>query len=299
MSWNGFMGFIAVAGLGYAGLVLVMYLSQASLLYLPDLPTRELVTTPAAIGLDHESVELPTADGITLHGWFVPHPEPRGVLLFCHGNAGNISHRLESIRVFHELGLSVFIFDYRGYGQSEGSPSEQGTYLDAAAARDHLVRDRGIPPESLVVFGRSLGAAIAARLAADQLTAARQPAALIVESAFTSAPELAAELYPWLPARWLTRFDYATADHLARLTVPVLIIHSHDDEIVPFDHGRRLFALAGEPKRFLELRGGHNDGFLVSDTAYRAGLRDFLDLALPSTLPDTVPQPLDIRPDNR
>lgn len=271
------MGFVAVAGLTYAGLVLVLYLSQASLLYLPDLPTRELVATPARIGLDHESVELRTADGVNLHGWFVPHPRPRGVLLFCHGNAGNISHRLESIRTFHDLGLSVFIFDYRGYGQSEGSPGEQGTYLDAAAARDHLVGERSIPPESVVVFGRSLGAAVAARLAAEQPVAG-----LIIESAFTSAPDLAAELYPWLPARWLTRFDYATADHLARLDVPVLIIHSRDDEIVPFDHARRLHALAGEPKRLLELRGGHNDGFLVSDAEYRAGLREFLDRALSS-----------------
>jgi uncharacterized protein len=280
MSWNGLMSFIAVAGLGYAGLVLVMYLSQASLLYLPDLPTRELVATPAAIGLEHESVELRTADGVALHGWFVPHPQPRGVLLFCHGNAGNISHRLESIRTFHELGLSVFIFDYRGYGRSEGSPSEQGTYLDAAAGWNHLVGERGIPPESVVVFGRSLGAAVAARLAADQPVAA-----LIVESAFTSAPDLAAELYPWLPARWLTRFDYATADHLARLASPVLIIHSRDDEIVPFDHARRLYALAGEPKRLLELDGGHNDGFVVSHADYRAGLREFLDSALSRAAP--------------
>lgn len=284
MSWNGFMSVIAVAGLGYAGLVLVMYLSQASLLYLPDLPTRELVATPDRIGLDHESVEFRTADRVRLHGWFVPHPEPRGVLLFCHGNAGNISHRLESIRIFHELGLSVFIFDYRGYGRSEGSPSEQGTYLDAAAAWDHLLGERGIPAESVVVFGRSLGAAIAAQLAAEQPVAG-----VIVESAFTSAPDLAAELYPWLPARWLTRFDYATADHLARLAAPVLIIHSRDDEIVPFDHARRLYALAEEPKRLLELRGGHNDGFLVSDAEYWAGLREFLDRTLPSGLSRAAP----------
>lgn len=288
------ISFIVAAGLIYAGLVLALYLFQSRLLYLPQMPTRTLAATPAAVGLDHESVELLTADRVSLHGWFVPHPHPRGVLLFCHGNAGNISHRLDSIREFHDLGLSVFIFDYRGYGRSGGSPSESGTYLDAAAAWDHLVRERGIPSGSVVVFGRSLGAAIAARLAAE-----RQPAALIIESAFTSAPELAAELYPWLPARWLTRFDYATAADLARVTVPVLVIHSRDDEIVPFDHGRRLYAIAAEPKRLLELDGGHNDGFLVSRADYRAGLRDFLDLALPSALqsdgqpPDTDALPVD------
>ncbi|MDX1605666.1 MAG: alpha/beta hydrolase [Candidatus Competibacterales bacterium] len=275
MSWNSLLGFGLVTGLGYAALVLALYLFQDRLLYLPGVPGRALEATPAALGLDYETVEPRTADGLTLHGWFVPHPKPRGVLLFCHGNAGNISHRLDSIRVFHELGLSVLIFDYRGYGRSEGRPSEAGTYRDAEAAWEYLTGTRGIPPGRIVVFGRSLGAAVAAELATRV-----RPAALILESAFTSAPELAGELYPWLPARHLTRFRYATIDALARLEAPLLIIHARGDEIVPYAHARRLFEAAPEPWRLLELRGGHNDGFLVSIGIYRSGLDAFLDAHL-------------------
>lgn len=203
----------------------------------------------------------------------MPADPGRGLLLFFHGNAGNISHRLESIEIFHRLGLSVLIVDYRGYGRSGGQPSENGTYRDAAAVWRFSIEDLGRSPQEIVVFGRSLGAAVAARLAD---TAPQPPAALIVESAFTSAPDMAQRAYPFLPARWLTGFEYATRDYVAGADCPVMVVHSEHDEIIPFDLGRAVFAAAPEPKRFLTLSGGHNTGFLESAAAYTRGIDSFL-----------------------
>lgn len=231
--------------------------------------------TPEDIGLAYEEVKLSTEDGTVLHGWFVPAGRARQALLFCHGNAGNISHRLESIALFHRLGLTVLIFDYRGYGRSEGKSTEHGTYLDVAAAWRYLTQTKGFAPQQVVVFGRSLGGAVAAWLASRY-----QPAALIVESTFSSIPELARDLYPLLPTRWLTRFEYGTRAYAQKVVSPVLVVHSRDDEIIPFDHGQRIFESIAAPKQFLELRGGHNDGFLVSNKAYEDGLRAFLEKQL-------------------
>lgn len=264
---------VLVSGaVAYFALVVMVYVIQGRLIYFPD---RNVHVTPQARGLAFETVRLHTADDVELDAWFVPAELPRGVLLFCHGNAGNISHRLESLAVFHDLGLSTLIFDYRGYGRSSGAPSEQGTYLDAAAAWHYLVKDRGVAPEQIILFGRSLGAAVAIWLATQH-----KPAALIVESGFTSVPELAAQLYPWLPMRWLARFRYNNLDRIARLDVPVLVVHSRDDEIIPYVHGRRLFDAARGQKQLLELRGGHNDGFYVSGAEYFNGLDRFLSEVL-------------------
>ena len=260
----------------YVALLLYAYFGQAGMLYLPNLPSRELSATPQAIGLRYENIWLRTEDGVRLHGWYIPAASARGTVLFFHGNAGNISHRLDSIRIFNSLRLSVFIFDYRGYGQSEGRPSERGTQRDALAVWRFATEERGLAPHRIVLFGRSLGAAVAALLATQ-----KQPGALIVESAFTSVPDIAAEFYWWLPVRWLSRFDYATRDYLASARCPVLVVHSMDDEIIPFHHGEALFAAAHEPKDMLRLRGGHNEGFLVSGEHYVHGLDAFLTRHLP------------------
>jgi fermentation-respiration switch protein FrsA (DUF1100 family) len=245
------------------------------MLYLADVPGRTLDRTPADIDIDYEDVSIETSDGVRLHGWFVPGSGER-VLLFFHGNAGNISHRLESIRQFLRLGLSVLIIDYRGYGQSEGRTSEQGIYRDAEAAWRYLVENRDTPQERIIVFGRSMGASAAAQLAARY-----RPLALIVESSFTSVPDIAAEYYRWLPVRWLTRLRHSTKDLVRGASSPVLVIHSRDDEIVRFHHGEAIFEAAREPKAFLELRGTHNDAYLRDEQNYLAGLRSFLD-RLPS-----------------
>jgi fermentation-respiration switch protein FrsA (DUF1100 family) len=262
--------FLLIVAAAYLLLVTFIYLTQASLLYLPGMPGRQLDTTPDAIGLKYEDVSLDTSDGVRIHGWFVRGDLSR-TLLYFHGNAGNISHRLHSIRQFHDLGLSVFIIDYRGYGQSDGSPSEEGLYRDAEAAWQYLTEVRGVRAEDIVVFGRSLGGSVAAWLAAG-----RSPGALILDSSFTSVPDIGQDAYPWLPVRLLSRFRHATKEYLTKATCPVLVVHSRDDEIIPFDHGETLFSAANEPKDFLELRGGHNDAHFRSESAYLDGLRRFL-----------------------
>ncbi len=254
----------------YLLIVLLMYLGQSRLLHLPGLPGRTLVATPESIGLDYEDVTFAAADGVELHGWFVPAKDARATVLFFHGNAGNISHRLDSLRILHGLGLSTFIIDYRGYGRSEGRPSESGLYADARAAWSELVDERGIDPEHIIAFGRSLGGAVAACLAGE-----RTLGGLILESSFTSVPDLGAELYPWLPVRWLARLDYDTRACLAEVRAPVLVVHSPDDDIIPFHHGEALAAVADV--ELLRIRGDHNTGFLRSGDLYRRGLERFVD----------------------
>lgn len=255
----------------YLMVVALLYVSQDTLIYQNNVPTRSLVATPDRIGLDYEDLWLSTEDGLTLHAWWLPHAHPCATLLFLHGNAGNISHRLDSLLLLNTLGLNLLILDYRGYGQSQGHPTEQGTYLDAMAAWRYLTEERQIPPGGILIFGRSLGAAVAAWLAART-----DAAGLILESGFTSLPDLAEQLYPFLPARQLVRFRYDSRAQLGLVMAPVLMIHSRDDEIIPFSHGQALYAAAPIASALLELRGGHNDGFLVSKDAYMHGWRAFL-----------------------
>ena len=229
--------FIFVVAACYVLLVVVVYFMQSRMLYLPGVPGRTLTMTPTDIGMDYQDVSIETTDGVTLHGWFIEGRSSQ-VLLFFHGNAGNISHRLDSIRQFQDLGLSVLIVDYRGYGQSEGRTTERGIYRDADAAWRYLIEDRGIVASDILIFGRSLGASVAARLAAQH-----QPLALIVESSFTSVPDIAQELYPWLPARWLSRLSHATREYVRDVQCPILVVHSRDDEIIPFRHGEAIFCI--------------------------------------------------------
>lgn len=262
---------LAIGAVGYAAMAATMFFSQNSLLFLPDMPGREIFATPDDVGLRYEPVTIDTADGVALHGWMVPAEQALATLLFFHGNAGNISHRLDSIKIFHDLGLDVLIVDYRGYGRSTGTPSEQGVYRDAQAAWRYLTEQRRVAPHRIVLFGRSLGGAVATWLAART-----QPAALIIESTFTSAPALGAELYPWLPVRWLARLQFDTRGTLASIQAPVMVVHSREDEIIPFHHAQANFETVKAPKQFLGIRGGHNDGFYVSGREYKQGLRAFI-----------------------
>ncbi len=254
------------------GLLIILYLRQDQLLYFP---MPHISTTPGDINLPYEAINLTTSDGVKLSGWFIPAEDAQGVVLFFHGNAGNISHRLDSIEVFHRLGLSVLIIDYRGYGQSEGSPSEQGTYLDAEAAWKYLVKERQISPEQIVLFGRSLGGAVAVWLAQQHTSGM-----LILESTFTSVPDVAAKHYPFLPVRLLARSQYNSLERLPHVECPILVIHSPDDEIILYEHGQQLFKVAQEPKYFLKLIGGHNEGFLITGQTYEAGLEKFINTYL-------------------
>ena len=262
---------VLLAGGFYVLLGLSLYLLQDKMVFLSGLPGRALTATPRDIGFDYEDVEFETTDGVLLHGWYVYADEPRGTVLFLHGNAGNISHRLDSIAIFRNLGLDTLIIDYRGYGLSEGKPSERGTYLDAEAAWEYLVGERGTTPERIVVFGRSLGGAVAARLATG-----RRPGALIIESTFSSGVDMARRLYPFMPVALITRLRYPVIDYATAVTCPVLVVHSRDDEIIPFEQARSVYDAVPTPKSFLEIAGDHNTGFLLSRARYSAGLDAFV-----------------------
>lgn len=262
---------IACISLIYLGGLVYLFISQNGFIYFPDYPGREITQTPEDLGLTYEEVELVTSDSVKFTGWFIPAVDARGVLLFCHGNAGNISHRLESIKFFHDLKLSVFIFDYRGYGRSEGKVSELGTYRDVTAAWDYLSKRKEILPYQIIIFGKSLGSGVASWLALHN-----KPGALILESAFTSIPDLAQEVYPYFPVKLLCRTRYNNLKNLSGITCPIMIIHSQDDEIVPFEHSKKLFEKAGEPKEFMKIEGTHNEGLLTSSDMYKNGLDSFI-----------------------
>jgi uncharacterized protein len=252
----------------WACLVAAMSLFQPSFVFFPS---REIMATPTQAGLVYEPIEIRAEDGVRLSGWYVPAAEARSTVLFLHGNAGNISHRLMALHSLHGLGLAVLILDYRGYGESSGSPSEEGTYRDALAAWDYLTTTRGIAADRVVLFGESLGGAVATWLATRE-----RPAGLVLESTFTTMRELAGHVYPFFPARLLLRTDYPTIERLSRVRCPVLVIHSRDDEIVPFEHGERLFAAAPGHKQFVKRQGGHNDAFLAGRAVLVAGIERFI-----------------------
>lgn len=249
-------------------LSIMLYVFQSGYIYFP---ARELIATPANIQLPYEDILLKTDDGFVIHGWFVPYQDARNTIVFFHGNAGNISHRLDTIQMFHKTGANIFIIDYRGYGKSEGTPTEEGTYKDALAAWHYLTVERHIPSGQIIISGRSLGGAIAAWLATQT-----HPAALILESTFVSVVNMGKKYYPYLPVELLARIRYPTIDRIALVTSPVMIVHSINDEIIPYEQGRELFKKANSPKEFLGIRGGHNDGFLVSRNKYINGLESFI-----------------------
>lgn len=267
---------LQIALLAYLGLMGLLYFQQSSLVFLPEMD-RGHRASPAAIGLPFTGLKLATADGETLDGWFVPaQRETRGLVIIFHGNAGNIAHRLDYLRMFHDLGLATLIIDYRGYGLSSGSPSEQGTYRDADAAWLHATQALGFSSDRIVLFGESLGGGVAAQLAAKQ-----RPAALVLASTFTSVPDMGADLYPMLPIRLLAHIRYETLAKLSQISCPLLVIHSRNDDIIPFAHGRRLFEAARPPKQFLEIEGGHNEGFVFTRENWVRQLDGFLQQSLP------------------
>lgn len=268
---------LTIVGGLYVLICIYLFFMQGRLLFYPNLPSRKITATPAKIGLSYEPVTITTRDDVRINGWFVPAQKARGVLLFFHGNAGNISHRLDSLAIFHRLGLSTLIIDYRGYGESGGRISEEGTYLDAEASWRYLTETKGIAPKEIVIFGRSLGGAVAANLATRT-----SPAGLILESVFSSVPDMAAQLYPVFPVRLLARYQYDVKKAVQKVTCPVLVIHSRDDEIIPFANGVNVYEAAASPKQFLEIRSGHNEGFLVSGSTYQQGLERFLHLIMVS-----------------
>lgn len=260
---------LTVLLVAYGLILLLMYVIQSRLIYYP---ASQLPYTPADISLEYEDIFFTTEDSVQLNGWFVPHDNARGTILFQHGNAGNISGRLATILLIHKLRLNVLIYDYRGYGKSEGNPTEEGTYRDARAAWNYLTKERAIQPGQIILMGRSLGGAVAAWLATKV-----QPGGVILESTFTSAADLGAELYPLFPVRRIIHFNYTTINSVKKIDVPLLIVHSKEDDLVPFSHGKKLFEAANEPKIFLEIQGNHGNGFLETGERYVQALDRFID----------------------
>jgi len=246
----------------------MLYLMQPSMVFFPS---RDLTATPGQWGLAYEDVTIDTADGLRLHGWFLPHEGSNEVLLFLHGNGGNISHRGESLLIFQRLGLNVLIIDYRGYGRSEGTPSEDGLYEDARSAWRYLTEIRSYRAGQIIIFGRSLGGAVAVKLATEQ-----EPAKVILESTFSSARDMASSLMPVLSKIVVLRYRFDSLAHIAQLQAPLLVLHSPDDETIPFRLGEKLYEAADAPKQFAKLKGDHNYGFIESQPSYERALGRFL-----------------------
>ncbi len=264
------MTFLLSVACLYLLILILIGIFQNQLIFMPQ---RDLSQTPGSVGLAYRDIRFRAEDGVELAAWFVPAAvQSERVVLFCHGNAGNMSNRLDSILVFHGLNLNVFLFDYRGYGQSEGRPSEEGMYLDAAGAWRYLTQEgERFLPENIVLFGRSIGGSVATWLARSHPVGN-----LIIESAFRSVPALAFRYLPFVPFRLIFRNRFDTEANLRAISCPLLVIHSREDEIVPFSHGQALYEGAHQPKTLLEISGPHNGGFLNAIEIYEEGLRSFL-----------------------
>ena len=244
-------------------------LIENSIVFHPD---RQLDDSPAHWGLFYKDIQFLTPDGLRLHGWFFPLSEESPVLIFCHGNAGNMSHRIENVKFLVNKGISVFLFSYRGYGKSSGRPSEKGLYIDGIAAYDYLAKVEKISPGRIAIFGRSLGGSVAIEVALQ-----RKATCLIIESTFTSIKDMAKTIplffifSPFLP------LHYNNISKIADVSVPKLILHGEDDNIVPFSMGKALFEKALEPKLFLPIRGaGHNDTYVVGGENYLDAIVNFI-----------------------
>ena len=245
-------------------------------------PSAEISRTPRNYGLAFDDVYFKAKDGVTLNGWFVPHPAASTTLLWFHGNGGNIGHRSEHLRLLHDkLKTHVFIFDYRGYGKSEGRPTEQGTYKDAAAALAYLRSRKEVHSKQIVFFGQSLGAAVATELAARESCLA-----LILEAPFASIRDMARIVFPYLPIGPFLQTKYDNLEKIKKVKAQVLVLHGDRDEIVPFDQGKRVFDAASEPKRFYTIQGSaHNDTYIIGGEAYFQVLKEFIEKAALSIKP--------------
>jgi uncharacterized protein len=234
-------------------------------------PLRLVVNTPQSVGLEYEEVFFKSFDDVRLNGWFIPAKGALLTILYFHGNAGNISHRIEVARAFNSQKFNFFIFDYRGFGKSKGSPSEEGTYLDGIAAYNYLINEKNILPKNIVLYGKSLGAAVAVNTAIKV-----KAGVLICESSFASTKDMVKEFYGLIPLWTFISQRYDTLEKIRRVDIPLLVMHSPKDEIIPFRHSKRLFKKAREPKELYIMKGGHNDAFYIYKTEIMKRMEDFL-----------------------
>lgn len=265
---------LAVAG----GLGYLRNRFQHRRLFVPDrFPNG--IWDPAPFGLPAEDIWFRAADGVELHGWWIAHPRARATVLFCHGNTGSIAHQIGFLRHLRRLRLNLFAFDYRGYGRSDGVPREKGLYADVRAAYDHLTSVLGQPWQRIVLFGHSLGGAIAIECALE-----RPAAGLVVQSSFTDVRDAARAVFPSLPFHLAARNQFRSVEKVQRLALPKLFIHGSADGTVPLELGRRLHAAAAEPKElYVVPHAGHNDVFRHGGFRYLRRLRRFRDGCLART----------------
>lgn len=264
---------IAAAALIYVALLILLRVNESRLLYFPG-HQRSLIAPPARLNLATERVEIATEDALTLVSWVMRARDSNGLwLLICHGNAGNLSEFDRPIHYagLQRLGLNLLAFDYRGYGESGGRPTEEGLYRDAQAAYRYLTERLDVPADRVLVFGHSLGSAVAVDLVS------RMPAAgLILEGALTSVIERGAELYPYIPVRWIASSRFSSIEKISTVMIPKLFLHALGDEVIPLAHGRRLYEAAPSPKTLVELEGGHGDAFDVDSANYFGSIARFL-----------------------
>lgn len=234
-------------------------------------PEKRIEFYPSVFNLDFEDVYVKTEDEIRINGWFIPQSNVKYTLLFLHGNGGNIGTRLKKLLMLHNTGINIFIIDYRGFGKSKGKGSEKGLYFDAKAAYNYLVDIRGIQPEQIILYGESLGAAVAIDLACNA-----KVKAIIVEGAFSRGRDMADKLCPILPKPFFSN-SYDSLKKIENVQVPKLFIHSRNDEIVPFALANKLYNASPEPKELVEIDGGHNTAFLVSQKKYISSIGLFIE----------------------
>lgn len=246
----------------------VMYVLQPGMVFFPS---KTISQTPDQWGLEYEDVYLISSNQNKIHGWYIPAKGSKQSLLFFHGNGGNISHRGDSLKIFSRLGFNTLIIDYQGYGKSEGSPSESAMYDDALAAWQYLLEVKKFKRSEIIIFGRSLGGAVASKLALDV-----SPRALILESTFSSVSDMGKLLMPVMSYIIYPRYYFNTHQRISNIKVPLLVLHSRDDDIIPFELGEKIYQSASKPKKFFEMIGDHNSGFLQSQPGYEQALENFL-----------------------
>jgi hypothetical protein len=267
-------GLAVLVVLGYLGVVAYLRFNERSFIFQPA--ERHVEAPDPAFALHEQRVSYPSSDGVTLAAWIVPAagtPASNMWLLICHGNLGNVGYaqRPEFYSLMRDIGVNLLAFDYRGFGDSTGAPDEQGLYADATASYEYLTRTRHVPPDHVVIFGHSLGSGVAIELAS------RVPAAaLVVEGAYTSVVERGQELYPFLPVSLIATQRFPSIDRIPSVAMPKLFLHSPEDTVIPYRYGRRLFEAAREPKRFVDVKGGHENAYSVDRAVYYGAIAQLL-----------------------
>ncbi|MEE8149864.1 MAG: alpha/beta hydrolase [candidate division Zixibacteria bacterium] len=255
----------------YSAFCVYIYMAQDRMFYFP---TKDFAVNPDDYDLNFQDVFINVGQDETIHGWYFSQAQNQNAartVLVCHGNGGNISHRLETVIFLLQRGVNVMMFDYRGYGRSSGRPRETNTYDDVKAAYDWLISEKSAIPDDIIIFGRSLGGAVAVDLASKE-----NCGGLIVESSFDSAREMAKGYFPFFPAGLLIKYSYDSISKISKVNCPKLFTHSPADDLVPFDRGKKLFEAAPEPKSFYEISGGHNERTYLDDPGYIKAIDNLL-----------------------